>query len=434
MLDNKENVHVDFEKVYSLYMPASLNDKLFELTEQASNVRSLLEKKQIENSISARIAISNNKDTLVNETKRSFLECTKYVTEEILRSFKTKFDEFKQEIEVINNMNILRSTEANKAILVDISTIIVDQVRSILLEEDTLKILKSKLTDKIEQQSDQFIEQLSEIRNTWNKEDKLVDTIKNIANQFEEKERHIHVNHIQGIQRQYEAVVRDLRRRCFFLEQSMQEKELCELSLKSEINELSKDLSDTRCELELRKDELINCISQKRQIQDDLDILYKRYAELEVNSENLIKLQLSDFEKQKTRYLRYGVAIDSIQHLFYNISISRMGWCFSKLKIFHTLPDHRSENLINGDVETSGNLEIASSPNFLSKLKSEDTLASLLVVEKRIEDEEKEQNLIALLLNMLNGGIYSQITQLSRLFNIRRRRYIKWSFNKLRSN
>lgn len=430
MIFQKENTNVN--TVITNYDANSthLGSMLFEMTEKAAKVRTLLEKKQRNEEICNLIS-SSNELSLLNSIKADVIKVNRESFNKFADIIETKILDLNEKNEKCININVDRSIKASNEVIKANSTKIIEEILSNITRNNELNGLNELLNNILLDHRNEIKGALSELINVINqKESRISHDICNLIKEQDKKGMSIYSSQLNIIQRQYELIIRDLRKRNMILEREVEAKQSREKKLYEQIKSMDNEAKEAIFVLE-EKDLKINSLnSQIKQLNDEnQELRDKNLNLLDKNQE--IKLKYSNkYLSLKNKYLSLGIKF--LQSTFENLIYKRLKRIFNILRYNSRL--NSLDSNISEDASKTFRDSTIYNPSTKTLIKiNENNLFDLLDVEKRIKEQEREQCLIDALLSMISGHNYAQLTSFTKIINKKRTDILNEAFSRLRN-
>ncbi|EAK87818.1 hypothetical protein [Cryptosporidium parvum Iowa II] len=394
-----------------------LGSALFEITEKAAKVRTILEKKRRNEEICNLIS-SSNEQTLINNIKKEIARENQASFCKVADLIESKILDFSEQNKKCINVNIERSIEASNETIKISSAEIIEKLLSNIIKSNDLNSLNESLANLLLEQKDNINNSLKELINTINqKESRISQEVCELIRENGEKEKSIYLSQLNIIQRQYELIIRDLRRRIMFLERDIESKQIREKKLCEEIKSMDNNAKEAVLifgEKDLKINFLSSQINQlkdeNKELREEITILLNKKQEITMNYS-------SKYCLLKNKYLFLG--IEFLHETLGKIISSR------RKEVFNILKYNSEFNSINSNMNENSAMAYRDSNkyniNTQVRIKiNESNLFGLLDVEKRIEEQEKERSLINALLSMINGHNFAQLASFTKIINQKR--------------
>ncbi|KAH8584209.1 chromosome assembly [Cryptosporidium sp. chipmunk genotype I] len=417
MIFQKENT--DNNSSVSKYDAQTIpfSSALFEITEKAAKVRTLLERKQRNEEICGIISTSSEL-SLINNIKKEIARENHASFSKIADLIERKILDLSEKNEKCININIKRNIEAsNEAIKIN-STEIIEKLLSNTAKNSDLNSLYESLVNLFFEHKENIKVSLEELTNTINrKESKISQEVCKFIRENDEKGKSIYLSQLNIIQKQYELIIRDLRRRIMFLERDVESKQIREKNLYEKIKSMDNEAKEAVLVLE-EKDLKINFLNlQIKQLKDENKELTDKNTILFNKNQEVTTSYSGKYYLLKNKYLFLGV--EFLHGTLEKITSSRRKDIFNILKYNSELISFNSKMSEDLAVTYRGSTKYNFSTRIPIKI-NENNLFGLLDVEKRIEEQEKEQNLINSLLTMVNGQNYAQLASFTKIISQKR--------------
>lgn len=430
MIFQKENTNVNAVITNYDTNSTQLGSMLFEMTEKAAKVRTLLEKKQRNEEICSLIS-SSNELSLLNNIRADIIKANRESFSRFADVIEAKISGLNEKNEKCINTNFDRTIKASSEEIKTNSTKIVEEILSNITKDNELNGLNELLNNILLEHRNDIKGALTELIDVINQKDSRIShDICELIKEQNKKGMSIYSSQLNIIQRQYELIIRDLRKRNMFLEREVEVKQSREKKLHEQIKSMESEAKEAIFMLE-EKDFNINFLnSQIKQLKDEnQELRDKNLNLLDKNQEITVKYS-NEYLSLKNKYLFLGIKF--LQTTFENLISKR------RKKIFSVLKYNSRLNSIDSNLPEDANKTFRDSTMYSFSTKTpikinENNLFDLLDVEKRIKEQEREQCLINALLSMISGQNYSQLASFTKIINQKRTYILSVAFSKLRN-
>ncbi|KAJ1610356.1 hypothetical protein OJ253_1204 [Cryptosporidium canis] len=309
-----------------------LSSMLSEMTEKAAKVRTLLEKKQRNEEICSMIS-SSNELSILNSIKTDIIRANRETFSKMVDVIEAKILDLKENNEKCMNVHFDRSIQTNIEAIKINSTKTIDEILLSITKNSELNTIDKLLNSILLEHRNDIKGSIAGILDLMNqKENKIFHDISELIKEQNNKGASILSSQLNIIQRQYELIIRDLRRRNTFLERDMEAKQVREKKLYEQIMSMDNEAKEAIIVLE-EKDFKINFLnSQIKQLQDENRELRDKNLNL-FDRNNEITIEYSNkYISLKNRYLSIG--LDILQDVFNNLVSRRRKRIFDVFKYY----------------------------------------------------------------------------------------------------
>ncbi|OII72117.1 uncharacterized protein cubi_01450 [Cryptosporidium ubiquitum] len=395
----------------------SFGSALFEITEKAARVRTLLEKKRRNEEICNLISASSE-SSLINNIKKEIIKENHVSFSKVADLIEAKLLDLGEKNEKCMSMNIKKSIEASNEAIKKNSTEIIEKVSSSITNNNHINDFSDSLVNLLLEHRNNIKDSLAELISIINqKESRISQEVCKFIVERDEKEKSIYLSQLNIIQKQYELIIRDLRKRNMFLERDIESKQFCEKKLHEQIKSMDNEAKEAVLLLE-EKDFKINFLnSQINQLKDENQELRDKNINLLNKNQEITANYSNKYCLLRNKYLFLGIRF--LHATLENLISSRRKEAFNILKNnseFNSFNSKMTENLS----KTFRNSAKYDSSTQIPIKVNESNLFNLLDVEKRIKEQEKEQSLVNALLSMISGQNYTQLALFTKIINQKR--------------
>ncbi|KAH7647334.1 chromosome assembly [Cryptosporidium bovis] len=423
MFSQKENLNSNLNsgKFNNSSVPFSIT--INELTEKAAKVRSLLERRQRNDAIKELISVSRGELMSINNIKSEIMSEHRESLEKIIGIVEKKVDDYLIKNEAFIKLNIDQCIEKNNEV---VNKNLENFLKRVISSIDSINTSNDKLCLTIEEQKSSVENHFTELNKSIDdKNDYINNIIKIELRNRNEKENGLYLSQLRVIQKQYELIIRDLRKKNAVLENEIESKLIYEKELEENIKLINIKVGELSNLINEKNVEISTLSSKLDKLRDENTNLTEDIRRLKIRNDGMINIFREQIELSKKRYISFGKGIYSLEFVLNNIRYRQIETAFTDIRDY--------SNVLNSTKPT----DQAKSHNKmepLHRLIDESNLYSLIKVEKEIKEQEKEQNMINRLLDFIGEDNFFQLISFVSIISKKNNEVLRIAFLNLKFN
>ncbi|KAF7459262.1 chromosome assembly protein [Cryptosporidium felis] len=429
MISPRENLNMN--RAHSDYHPKStpICETLSEMTKKAVMVRSLLEKRNRDEILSNILSTSNDK-TQLDKIKLEIISSNQDLLRKAVDSIEGKMEDLSNKNKESIILSIDKSIGTNREMIELTSSNVIEEAISKLIGNKENYIDKELLIAMLDEQKKLLKDSSGELKELISESDnKIIREVSKLMGIQKDRENSVYLSQLAIIQKQYELIIRDLRRRNLNMEQELETKISSEHRLSERIKSLDYKINEFALALNEKNSKINHLNLQLKQLREENEMILNKNTELTENNGSLVDGFEKELDITRNKYLSIGYGIGQFATKLDDLFFSRCKQAFNRFR------SNSEQN--NSDREVSEDRRISFELNSGQKIQksikiNESNLIELIDVEKRIQEHERERNMVNTLLSMIHGKKYTLLDSFSNILNLKRIQVLGVTFSALK--
>ncbi|KAH8738893.1 hypothetical protein FG386_000759 [Cryptosporidium ryanae] len=417
MFSQKENLSSNLNKGEFNHTFNPFSKTLNEITEKAEKVRSLLEKRQRDDAIKVLISSSRNELISLNNFKSEIMTENQSSIEKVIGIVEKKLDDYLVKNEALIKLNIDQCVEKSEVVFEQKLESFLERILSPI---NIINTNNEQLCLSLGEQKNDISNHFIELNKSINDKNECINEFLKVEfNKRNEKENSLYLCQLRVIQKQYELIIRDLRKRNTILENDIRSKLINEEELENKVRLMNIKIEELSNLVKKKDIEISTLNSKLNKVQENNINLINDIKKLKMKNEGMINIFREKVELSKRRYISFGKGIYNLEFVVKKIRYKQIETAFIAMK-------SNPETLF--PIRLADNENSNNKVEYFSKLIGESNLYSLIEVEKEIKEQEKEQNMINRLLNVIGEGNFCQLISFINIIGKKKNEMLRIAF------